>query len=100
MALRTRIRLLSITRYTVLALTGLVVFVSASLASAGDSAPTPAGMMWQVIMVLFGALDTILTAIIVWLVSNQRETFQRIGVLEKGEAVRAEICKERHPHGS
>lgn len=100
MSLPVRIRLLSIIRVVILLVTSAVMLCSASLAHAGDVVPSPMGMMWQVIMVLFGALDTILTGIIVWLVSNQREAFQRLSLLEKGEAVRAEICKERHPHGA
>lgn len=96
MALKTRIRLLTFTKFAVLVLTMVVLLTSVSMVSAGDAPPGSTGMMWQMIMALFGMLDTVLTGIIVWLVSNQRETFQRIGRLESGEDVRAALCDERH----
>ena len=80
MALQTRIRLLSLTRLFVLALFIMIAAVAANVAYAGEPAQmSQTGAMWQVIMTLFGVLNTILTGVIVWLVSNQKELFQRMG---------------------
>lgn len=97
MALKTRLQLLTLTQFSTVALTAAVLFIAVSFAFAGEGVPvSPTGMMWESIMALFGALNTILTGAICWLVSNQRETFQRIGKLETGEEVQSRICAERH----
>ena len=97
MAHQTRLRLLTFTKFLALTVSSFVLLASLGIASQGEAIqPTTQGMMWEVIMVLFGALNTILTGVIVWLVSNQREAFTRIGKLETGEEVRASLCDERH----
>ena len=97
MAHQTRLRLLTCIKFLALTVLSVVLLVSFGIASQGEAVqPTTSGMMWEAIMGLFGVLNTILTGVIVWLVSNQREAFSRIGKLETGEEVRSSICDERH----
>lgn len=58
-----------------------------------------ADMVWQMIVGLFGLLNTILMAVIVWIINNQSGIFGRIGRLEAANQVRSAICEERHPEG-
>lgn len=98
MALKTRIRLLTCARLLISAFALVVFLVAAQIAFGGGEAmqPTPMGMMWEVIVALFGLLNTVLTGVMVWLVSNLREAFQRISRLEGDDQTRKALCDERH----
>jgi hypothetical protein len=99
MALRTKMKLLSLSGLLMAAMCVISLFATVQLVhAAGESQPPNSnGMMWQVIILLSGALSTVWTGIGVWLIANQREIFQRVGRLETGEEVRKELCDERHP---
>lgn len=79
----------------------LLIFVlSAQIHAAGTPIITEnADVVWQMIVGLFGLLNTILMGVIVWIISNQAGMFGRIGKLEAANQVRSAICEERHPEG-
>ncbi|RQW89948.1 MAG: hypothetical protein EHM79_02255 [Geobacter sp.] len=77
----------------------LLVFVlSAQIHAAGAPVVAEnADVVWQLIIGLFGILNTILMGVIVWIINNQSGIFGRIGKLEAANQVRAALCDERHP---
>lgn len=78
----------------------LVLGLSARLHAGGSPIVTEnADIVWQLIVGLFGILNTILMGVIVWIISNQSGMFGRIGKLEAANQVRSAICEERHPEG-
>ena len=100
MALKTRIRLLAATRISIVDFTSLIVMAAFSAAFASDTTNimlSQVGVLWQVIICLIGVLDLLLSGILLWIVGNQKEAFQRIGKLEKDEGIRDAVCDERHP---
>lgn len=102
MALQIRIRLLSVSRAVLLAsciCAAWITFCGYSAFAAADTAATVAanpGLAWWIIVSLLGSLQTILIGIAVWMISNIREMFVRIGQLEaNGQTLKA-VCDERH----
>ena len=103
MALKTRIRLLALTRIGIVVLALSVVLLIVGFANASDMtqiAIAQNNRLWQVITCLIGILDLLLSGILVWIVGNQKETFQRVSKLERGEDIRRdfvskEICHEK-----
>lgn len=84
-------------KFLVMAL-AFVMVIAARLLYAGE-APTMGehpDFLWQIIVGLFALLNTILTAILIWIISNQKELFQRVGHLETGLATVEVLCDERH----
>lgn len=78
----------------------LVLLLSAQIHAAGTpSVSEHADIVWQMIVGLFGLLNTILMGVIVWIINNQSGIFGRIGKLEAANQVRAALCDERHPEG-
>jgi TRAP-type uncharacterized transport system fused permease subunit len=103
MALKTRIHLLAMTRIFIVVFACVIVLAVFGIAFASDSTSvtlSQVGALWQVIICLIGVLDLLLSSILVWIVGNQKETFQRMSKLEKGEDIRKEfvskeVCTEK-----
>ena len=104
MALKTRIRLLAATRIAIVSFACAIVLAVFGVAFASDATSimiAQVGALWQVIICLIGVLDLLISGILVWIVGNQKETFQRMNKLEKGEDSRKEfvskeICDLKH----
>lgn len=75
-----------------------------TLAYAGNTSPADDTFSAKdIIMVLFGLLQTVFMGIGVWLIANDRELFTRMGKVESAQAVQTTKCEERwnagnHPH--
>lgn len=76
---------------------GTVVIVAIS--HAGTEPPQEVISSKDVILVLFGLLQTGLLALAVWLINNDRELFVRVGKMETSQASREAICEERNKNG-
>ena len=104
MALKTRIRLLAMTRIGIVVFACLIVFAVFGVAFASDATSlmiAQVGVLWQVIICLIGVLDLLISGILVWIVGNQKEAFKRLNSIETGKAFREEfvskeVCKEKH----
>lgn len=58
-------------------------------------------IVWQMIVGLFGLLNTILMGVIIWIINNQSSIFRRLGKAEAALQTNAALCDERHgdhPH--
>lgn len=70
--------------------------------AAGQLAPPAAADAMSskdIIMILFGMLQTVFMAIGVWLISNDKELFTRMGKAESEIATRKALCDDRNEDG-
>lgn len=69
-----------------------------AMVSAANQAPPPIDTVSSkdIIMILFGMLQTVFMGIGVWLISNDKELFTRMGKVESAQATREAICDERN----
>lgn len=56
----------------------------------------PDDILWQLVVALFGVLDTLLTGIMIWIICNQSELFRRLRQVEADNQTAAAVCDERH----
>lgn len=77
------------------------VLALAAKLQAGDTATMGehSDAMWQVIGVLVGTLNTVLTGIALWLIKNQAELFGRMRKVEADQQTLEALCEERHAGG-
>jgi uncharacterized membrane protein YcjF (UPF0283 family) len=89
-------------RLFILAALTVVIVLSGFVIVHASNAPVPADSITSkdIIMILFGLLQTILLAIGVWLISNDRELFTRLRQVETKQEVRDNLCEERNTEGS
>ena len=82
-------------------LTTICFLALAASVSAGDvpSVREHSDIMWQIITALFGVLNTILTGVIVWIISQQSELFGRLRKVEADQQTTERLCEERHAGG-
>ena len=81
-------------------ITLLVLGMAARLRAEGSpSVAEHSDIIWQMIVGLFGILNTILMGVIVWIINNQSSIFRRLGMVEANEQTRAALCDERHQTG-
>ena len=75
-----------------------IVIVQAS----NGSAPSTDSVISSkdIIMVLFGLLQTIFLGMCAWMVANDRELFKRMGAVESKQSTQDAICKERNEQGA
>lgn len=71
------------------------------LVHAGSSNPQPDDTFSNkdIIMILFGLLQTIFLGIGVWLIGNDREIFTRLRLVESRQETRDALCDERNENG-
>jgi len=100
MAIRTRLSLLRLSQGAIcICLAVLLLFFVAISCSAADmpsSVAPHADLLWQMVVALLGFVNAVLGAIAVWMISNIRELFVRMGMAETSIQVREKLCDERH----
>lgn len=71
-----------------------------AIVQAAGTAPAPDTITSKdIIMILFGLLQTMFMGIGIWLISNDKELFTRMGKVESNQATRDAICDERNTDG-
>jgi len=66
-----------------------------AMAYAGTVQPDDSFSLKDIVMVLFGLLQTLFMGIGVWLIANDKELFTRMAKVEKDQQVRDAVCDER-----
>ena len=97
MAITRKLRTMQI---ILIVVTLLVLGISFRIYAVGEpSVAEHSDIIWQMIVGLFGILNTVLMGVIVWIINNQSSIFRRLGIVEANEQTRAALCEERHTGG-
>lgn len=80
-------------------LVSVAMITVVSLSHAGSSSPDDTFAAKDIIMVLFGLLQTVFMGIGIWLIANDKELFTRVANVEKKQEVRDTLCDERWDGG-